>query len=93
MSNPPVVPRSLEDAPNGYNVEIKDPNGAIVWSGLATLRQYRTRSWGWHTAGKFDVANTHEQRAQVNIGITVIGSKDWPEVGMNLLPGLEADTN
>ena len=67
----------LEKLKHDYRVQILDSEGKIVFEDDARLRRYQTGSWGWHTAGKFRVEGQSDVRVQVNIGLTIIGSKEW----------------
>lgn len=70
-------PEQLENAPSALQVVIYDPAGNTLFNERVRLRQYSSGSWGWHTAGKMDCPRVEDERVQVNVGLTVIGSKDW----------------
>lgn len=72
-----VRPGQIEEAPSGLRVVVYTPGGEVIFDDRATLRQFNTGSWGYHAAGKADVPRVPEQRLQVNVQLTVIGSKGW----------------
>ncbi len=70
-------PEAIAEAPSNIAVELRDPSGKIVFQGFASLRKFNTGSWGYHAAGKADCPRADSQRLQVNVQLTVIGSKEW----------------
>ena len=70
-------PSQLSGAPGEYRITITNDMEEVIYQELALMRQYQTGSWGWHTAGKFPIEGTDGERAQVNVALTVIGSKKW----------------
>lgn len=56
---------------------------------FAEFRRYKTGSYGWMAAGKMPCPGVPGERVQVNIQLTVIGSKEWSEPGQLELPETE----
>lgn len=82
MGKPPVInspsrPDRIEAAPSALQVVVYSPEGEVLFTDHARLRQFNTGAWGYHTAGKMDLPRVQGERLQVNVGLTVIGSKDW----------------
>lgn len=73
------LPQQLRHAPRRFTVQIVDDRGVIHYEASVEQRQFGTGSWGYQNAGKFPLPGTAGERVQVNVQLTVIGSKKWSQ--------------
>ncbi len=77
LKGQPARPSQIVEAPSNLQVVVYGPGGDVLYNERASLRRFSSGSWGYHTAGKMDLPRVPGERLQVNIGLTVIGSKNW----------------
>jgi hypothetical protein len=73
--DPDDLPDAYRDLPGFLTYKIVGPGDKLIASGVLTFRQYQTGSYGWHTAGKVSCPGDPNRKVQVNLGLTIIGSK------------------
>lgn len=77
----PLFRREYANTPEELQVVIRQPGGEVIFNAMAERRVYRTGSNGWMAAGKADVPGLPGVKMQVNVQLTIIGSKQVSDKG------------